>query len=235
MAVGLACIFGFDFPANFRYPYIAESVTEFWRRWHMSLSRWFRDYLYIPLGGNRVSPVRTYVNLTTVFLLCGLWHGAALTFVFWGIYHGVFLAIERAFLGDRLTRLPRILRHLYLIVVILLGWVLFRSPSLHYAKGYLWAMLGLSHGNPQLYPVSLYLDAHSLTALLVGILGSTPIWLWLRRSSGIPYDEPEMLSVPVFHRRLGQLCLFAGLTTSLFLALLSVAGGTYDPFIYFRF
>lgn len=110
MAIGIACIFGFDFPANFNYPYIADSVTDFWRRWHISLSRWFRDYLYIPLGGNRVSPARTYTNLVTVFFLCGLWHGAAWTFVAWGVFHGAFLVAERAFLGKWLLAAPRWLR-----------------------------------------------------------------------------------------------------------------------------
>ena len=123
-------MFGFRFPENFRWPYAAEDVQEFWRRWHMSLSTWFRDYLYVPLGGSRVSPARTYVNLVIVFFLCGLWHGASWTFVIWGLYHGTFLVMERLGLADRLMRLWRPLRHLYLLIVVMVGWVLFRADTL---------------------------------------------------------------------------------------------------------
>src|SRR5262249_4068386 len=111
MAIGLARMFGFQFLENFNYPYVSQSVTEFWRRWHISLSSWYRDYLYIPLGGNRCSPARVYFNLVTVFLLCGLWHGARWTFLFWGLFHGVFLVVERLGLGRRLQALPRSLQH----------------------------------------------------------------------------------------------------------------------------
>src|SRR6185503_489514 len=109
MAIGLGRMFGFRFLENFDYPYVASSITEFWRRWHISLSRWFRDYLYVPLGGNRRGRTRTYVNLVVVFFLCGVWHGAAWTFVVWGLFHGLFLVVERAGLGDRLERAPRVI------------------------------------------------------------------------------------------------------------------------------
>src|SRR5262249_35701539 len=125
MAIGLGKMFGFHFLENFNYPYIAGSLTEFWRRWHISLSRWFRDYLYIPLGGNRGTPLRTYVNLVMVFLLCGLWHGASWTFVLWGGFHGSWLVIERLGFTKALTAVPRLVAHAYTLLVVMLGWVIF--------------------------------------------------------------------------------------------------------------
>ena len=127
MAIGLGRMFGFRFPENFRWPYAAQTVQEFWRRWHISLSAWFRDYLYVPLGGNRLSIARTYVNLVVVFFLCGLWHGASWTFVVWGLLHGAFLALERVGLATAVKRLPRVLRHGYLLGTVMIGWVFFRA------------------------------------------------------------------------------------------------------------
>src|SRR3954452_11314087 len=129
MAIGLGLMIGIYFPLNFNYPYMAQSITEFWRRWHITLSTWFRDYLYIPLGGNRAGPVRTYANLMAVFLLCGLWHGASWTFVVWGLYHGLFLVIERIGLGAALQRVGREYRHLYVLLVVTVGWVFFRAET----------------------------------------------------------------------------------------------------------
>src|SRR5262245_5148881 len=139
MAIGLGRMFGFRFPENFRWPYVAASVQEFWRRWHISLSTWFRDYLYIPLGGNRVSPARRYRNLVTVFFLCGLWHGASWNFVIWGLWHGTFLVIERvASSGERRGR--PFLSHVYTLVVVMIGWVFFRADTLSHAVAFLGAM-----------------------------------------------------------------------------------------------
>lgn len=129
MAVGLGRMFGFQFLENFNYPYASRSVTEFWRRWHISLSTWFRDYLYVPLGGNRCGRAKTYRNLMIVFLLCGLWHGAEWTFVAWGVYHGVFLIVERIGLLRLVERLPPPLRHLYALAVVIFGWALFRAET----------------------------------------------------------------------------------------------------------
>jgi D-alanyl-lipoteichoic acid acyltransferase DltB (MBOAT superfamily) len=130
MAIGLGWMTGFQLPKNFDYPYVSKSITEFWRRWHMSLSCWFRDYLYVPLGGNREGRARTYRNLLIVFLLCGLWHGAAWTFVAWGAFHGAWLIIERVGWGRVLERLPAPARHVYTMLLVLVGWVLFRAESL---------------------------------------------------------------------------------------------------------
>lgn len=133
MAIGLGKLMGFDFPENFNFPYISRSITEFWRRWHITLSNWMRDYLYIPLGGNRLGPGRTYIHLWLVFLLSGLWHGAAWTFVCWGAYHGFFLVLERLFLRSRPKLVGRFAGMLYSFLVVLMGWVLFRAESLEMA------------------------------------------------------------------------------------------------------
>ena len=137
MAIGLGRMFGFHFPENFRWPYVADTVQEFWRRWHISLSSWFRDYLYVPLGGNRVSPARMYANLVTVFFLCGLWHGASWNFVIWGLFHGSFLVVERLGLAAAIRRLWRPLRHVYLLLVVMIGWVFFRADTLPSAVAFL--------------------------------------------------------------------------------------------------
>ena len=142
MAIGLGRMFGFRIPENFNYPYVAASITEFWRRWHISLSTWFRDYLYIPLGGNRRGVGRTYLNLIVVFLLCGLWHGASWTFVVWGLFHGGFLILERLGLGRALRSASAPVAHGYCLLTVTVGWVFFRAETLTHAVGYLSAMVG---------------------------------------------------------------------------------------------
>ena len=142
----MGVVFGFALPRNFRMPYASRSITEFWRRWHISLSTWFRDYLYIPLGGNRHGTARTYRNLVIVFLLCGLWHGAGWTFVFWGLWHGTFLVLERTGLGRILASAPAPLAWAYAMIVVVFGWVLFRAPDLPHAVAIWRGMLALNHG-----------------------------------------------------------------------------------------
>src|SRR5574344_3075228 len=144
MAIGLAAMAGFRFSENFNAPYQSTSIKEFWRRWHISLSSWLRDYVYIPLGGSRVSTYRIYLNLVMVFFLCGLWHGANMTFVVWGLYNGLFLVLERLFLGDILAKVPRFLGHIYAILIVLIGWVFFRAETLPHAIEYLSVMFGVS-------------------------------------------------------------------------------------------
>src|SRR5215470_330359 len=175
MAIGLGYMFGFRILENFNYPYISQSLTEFWRRWHISLSNWFRDYLYIPLGGNRVAPWRVYLNLVIVFFLCGLWHGAAWNFVVWGLFHGLFLVIERMGLARRMTGWHAPFRHLYVILIILVSWVLFRAASLPQAWSFLAAMAGLSKASGLEQPIALYADTQTLLALAIGLVGSTPV------------------------------------------------------------
>lgn len=146
MARGLGSMFGFEIPVNFRYPYAAQSIKEFWRRWHITLSQWFRDYVYIPLGGSRCGKVRTFVNLFIVWALTGLWHGAAWNYVLWGLYYFVLLAAERLIGEARLTRVPRVLRHILTMILVMLGWVLFAIEDFGVLRAYLHAMFSLSGG-----------------------------------------------------------------------------------------
>ncbi|WP_394832605.1 MBOAT family protein [Pendulispora rubella] len=225
MAVGLAALFGFRFPENFDYPYVSASLTEFWRRWHISLSRWFRDYLYIPLGGNRGSPLRTYANLATVFFLCGLWHGASWTFVVWGIYHGVFLVVERAGLGKVLAKWPRMLQHAYALLAIMMGWVLFRADTLRHASVYFRALAGLG---PRVdYNGTIYLDSERALAILVGVVASAAC-LPAVRSAIVRRADAASAGIASTVRVAGFGLVFVGCAIKL-------SANTYNPFIYFRF
>jgi alginate O-acetyltransferase complex protein AlgI len=229
MALGLGKMFGFHFPENFNYPYISRSITEFWRRWHISLSTWFRDYLYIPMGGNRVSPARNYFNLVTVFFLCGLWHGASWTFVVWGLYHGLFLVVERLPFARRFENLPRFFSHVYALAVVIVGWVLFRADTLSHAFGYLQAMIGLQSTNQPAYTVlALHLNPAVGLALIAGIVGSTPWATTLgARLDSMPLHPALRIGVENLVNVALLLVFFAALT--------QLAAGTYNPFIYFRF
>tara|TARA_R110002072_G_scaffold68753_5_gene167057 strand:+ start:456 stop:1889 length:1434 start_codon:yes stop_codon:yes gene_type:complete len=228
MAIGLGRMFGFRFLENFNYPYIAQSLQDFWRRWHISLSGWFRDYLYISLGGNRINPFRTYLNLFIVFFLCGLWHGASWNFVIWGLVHGGFLVIERAGLGRLLRRTSRPFRHLYTLVVVCVAWVFFRAEELSYAWEYLGNMFAVSTGNPIDGKFALLaFQPDVILAFIGGIFLATPVYPWLFRRVILPVQETSVgLHV------LSQVVLIFGLTALIFLA---VASTTYNPFIYFRF
>jgi alginate O-acetyltransferase complex protein AlgI len=227
MAVGLGRMLGFRLPENFDYPYVAKSVREFWRRWHMTLSRWFRDYLYIPLGGSRRGGAATLRNLLLVFLLCGLWHGAAWNFVVWGLWHGLFLVLERLLdrgpgLGPRRAA-SAWLGHLYTLGVVMTGWVLFRADTLAYALEFLRVMVFGSDLDPVLHPLVHLLDPKLLTLVSLGALGSTPAMAdlvsgWQRRS-------PASLG-------LARTAATAGL---LLASAMSLSAGTHNPFIYFRF
>jgi alginate O-acetyltransferase complex protein AlgI len=225
MAIGLGRIFGFRFPENFDHPYAARSITEFWRRWHMTLSRWFRDYLYIPLGGNRKGPLRTYVNLGIVFLATGFWHGAAWTFVFWGLWHGLFLILERAFLGKVLARAPQIVSRLYLLAVVLLGWVPFRADGFGQTLDFYAAMLtGARGAEAGLHPLARYADGYIFAVMLLGAAFSVPLLQALtgRARRALPPAGFGALRVAVLW------ALFAA-------ALVLVGAASYSPFIYFRF
>ena len=178
MAIGLGAILGFECPRNFNAPYRAKSITDFWQRWHISLSSWFRDYLYIPLGGNRKGVVRSYFNLVVVFLLCGLWHGANWTFIVWGAYHGVFLVLER-FLGKRTVYsfLPRPLQIITTFAIITVGWVFFRSPNMAHAWRLLEIMFTRSEpqGGSILLSAILYTREHLLTIAICSLLAFQPV------------------------------------------------------------
>lgn len=228
MALGLMRVFGFRILENFNYPYIAQSVREFWRRWHISLSNWFRDYLYIPLGGNQAGQGRAYFNLALVFFLCGLWHGASWPFVIWGLWHGLFLVAERVGL-DRLLQHVGPLRHVYTLLAVMGGWVLFRCETLSHAIGYYAALLGQGQGDPARQPLMLYLDPLVATTLLVAVVGSMPV---ARRVAA----WCEQLSA---RSRFGSAAVLSADVAWTFGCLLAacawLAAGTYNPFIYFRF
>jgi alginate O-acetyltransferase complex protein AlgI len=219
MAIGLARMLGFRFPENFNYPYISQTVAEFWRRWHISLSTWLRDYLFFPLGTR--SRGKLYRNALMVFLLCGLWHGAAWHFVAWGLVHGVFRVFERSKFGSFLAVAPAPVRHVYTLLVIMLGWVLFRAETMASAGSYLAALLGMGNAplaDPQ---ISRYLPLDVLLAMAVGMVASTPLgvslprWKWL-----LP---------------LAPAAEFAALAGVFITAVAVASAGTYNPFIYFRF
>ena len=229
MAIGLGRMFGFHFPENFNYPYIARSVQEFWRRWHMSLSAWFRDYVYIPLGGNRTSTGRLYFNLVLVFFLCGLWHGANWTFVIWGLYHGLFLVIERVGVAKQLEAISRPVRHVYLLIVVMIGWVFFRAETLAAAVSMLRSMAGLGGGLPTAYSPGWYLTPEVVVALAAGIAGSTPIVPLLSRWQDTTPDAGRGRAIA------WDLLATATLAIVLVGSIAQAAAGTYNPFIYFRF
>jgi alginate O-acetyltransferase complex protein AlgI len=233
MAVGLGKMFGFKFMENFQFPYTAQSIRDFWRRWHISLSTWFRDYLYIPLGGNRVSVARNHINLVTVFFLCGLWHGASWTFVAWGLYHGIFLVLERTKWGTMLEVLPRPLRHAYAVFVVMMGWVLFRSDTFAGSGDYFAALFGAGHVI-QAQPLHRYAGNEVICALCLGIAFSMPLWQAIK-DSGAWIAQLLPGTAQKICIGLGQVAEIVLIVALLLISSAWLAGGTYNPFIYFRF
>lgn len=227
MAIGIGHMLGFSYPPNFQRPYSALSVTEFWRRWHISLSSWFRDYLYIPLGGNRCGPLRTYLNLGLVFLLCGLWHGAAWTFVIWGAWHGALLIIERLGLGAWLARAPALLAQAYTLLMVMLGWVFFRADSVPHALSFLRTLAGLQAPVADPHAWQIDFTPSSAAALAIGILIATVRWA---PSAAL---APQRVGAALGRWRLPLQS--AALALALLLCVMRMAAGTYNPFIYFRF
>lgn len=233
MAIGLGHMLGFKFRENFQWPYIAQSIREFWRRWHISLSSWFRDYLYIPLGGNRYGNVRTGFNLVIVFFLCGLWHGASWTFVVWGLYHGAFLVLERTRFGTWMDAMPKAVRHAYVLLAVMVGWVFFRAETFGQASAYLQAMAGFADGVPTLRPLGFYFRADFILAVLIGTVVATPMLpaldAWRKRM--LAKATPAAVAGD------GALSL-AGLAGYVFvfaLCAIQLSSGALNPFIYFRF
>ncbi|MEK4464208.1 MBOAT family O-acyltransferase [Paenibacillus sp. FSL H8-0315] len=215
MAIGLGLMFGFRFNENFNKPYISQSITDFWRRWHISLSSWFRDYVYIPLGGNRRGLSVQVRNILIVWLLTGIWHGASWNFLLWGLYFGVILIFEKWWGLTLLSRLPRWTRHLYAVVLILIGWVLFAFEELPLVIGYLQAMLGFN-GQPLWNNTTLYFTYTNAILLVVLTFASTPVKLSKRMDSR---------SVPAL--------VWYGVL--LFLSVAYLVDATFNPFLYFRF
>ncbi len=234
MAIGLGSMLGFHFPENFNFPYIAQSVKTFWNRWHISLSTWFRDYVYIPLGGNRGSSARMYFNLVSVFLLCGAWHGAKWTFILWGVYQGAFLVIERQRFLAWIGRVWRPVRHVYTIMVWLVGMVLFRADSIDVAWIHLQRMVGLGDWSESWHAVEMYLTNDILLLIPVAVLCAMP----LHKRIGPWYERrvAQLASGP--RAAVESVTSFAevgSLLVVLFLCASYMASGTHNPFIYFQF
>jgi alginate O-acetyltransferase complex protein AlgI len=224
MAIGLGKFLGFSFPENFRYPYIAKSLTEFWRRWHITLGTWFRDYVYIPLGGNRVSKGRWLWNLFVVWMLTGLWHGASWNFVLWGLWYGLFLCLEKLWLGRYLKKLPVLFQHFYVLLFVVLGFVIFDASSLSQIGANFQGLFGFASA-PLTSTESLYLINSYRFLLLFGVIGCTPLpKLLLQKMQGISAGKTFLaIAEPIF------------LTALLFICTAYLISGSYNPFLYFRF
>lgn len=231
MAIGLGRMTGFHFLENFNYPYIAKSVREFWQRWHMSLSYWFRDYLYISLGGNRISKSRTYLNLFIVFLATGLWHGASWNFVVWGLFHGLFIIVEHAGFGKVLKKAPAYLSHPYTLLIWIVSMVFFRSPDLSSSFDFLNKMFTFQTGNAAIaaYYQNFYLDFETYVLLIIAVLLSMPTYAFV---------ELKLEALTKNNSTYSFLLQGLKLTFIAYLFVSSVsyiAAGSYNPFIYFRF
>ncbi len=215
MAIGLGRMLGFRFPENFNYPYIAKSVSDFWRRWHMTLTGWFREYVYIPLGGNRVSKPRFYLNILIVWFLTGFWHGAGWNFILWGLFFAVLMIIERSFLLKYLEKLPSFISRFYLLFVVTISWVLFAHDSLEQAISYLKVMFGIGT-NSFINTPSLYAITNFYVLIIIGIVFATPLMNNLKA-------------------RLNEWVVFAFYVVTLFLSTAYLVDATFNPFLYFRF
>lgn len=215
MAIGLAKIFGMDFDENFNYPYISKSITEFWRRWHITLGSWFRDYIYIPLGGNKKGIIKQIRNILIVWFLTGAWHGASWNFILWGLYFGIILIFEKIIILKILNKLPRFLGHIYTIVLILISWSIFAFEDLNKVINYIKALFGNNiYNNEAIYYLKNY-----IFIIIVGIICSTPLWKKFNKNDSKFFE---------FVKSLGYLTIFILSTASL-------VSDTFNPFLYFRF
>ena len=222
MAIGLANMFGFSFMENFNYPYISKSITEFWRRWHISLSTWFKEYVYIPLGGNRKGIFRTYINLLIVFFLTGIWHGASLNFIIWGLWHGLFMVIERLIKNkDWYKKIPNYFKTAFTLLIVSLGWILFRSNSLSQAIKYFAIMFGLEHYDFITFDYRYYLTHKIIVWIILGTIFSTPFI-----SNTLKKYENNKSFELIKTIIIGILFI----TSIIF-----IVNSTYSPFIYFQF
>ncbi len=230
MAIGLGKMFGFEFRENFDYPFISRSVTEFWQRWHISLSSWFRDYVYLPLGGNRKGTARTYFNLIAIFALCGLWHGAGWNFLVFGLFQGLFLVAERLFFRERVPERGG-WRHVYVLLVFVVTWAIFRSPDMRSATEYIGALFGATPLTDPARPIDMYLNPLVATMIVVGVVGSTP-WiaaLRRRREALEAADERRAFTTAI------ELASTLALLAVFGLSMIQITAATYSPFVYFRF
>ena len=226
MAIGLGGMFGFTFQENFRYPYGAKGIQDFWRKWHISLSTWFRDYLYIPLGGNRRGRLRTCGNLMLVFFLTGLWHGASYTFVVWGLYHGMLLTLERLGILRVIKGKGSFLTHIYTVFAVMVGFVIFRAESLSQAWQYLGSMFNLNSLSEGASQALLYMNPYLLFTFCVAIVASTPVLPTVKQRFEIFSEAGKGVVRGISYA--GSLLLFL-------CCVMAVASNAYSPFIYFRF
>jgi len=225
MAIGLGKIFGFDYPENFNYPYISKSITEFWKRWHISLTTFFREYLYIPLGGNRKHHV---INLLIVWTLTGLWHGAAWNFILWGLYYYLIIVLERLFLGDFLERCPKVLQHIYTMFLVIIGWGFFYFDDMERLKSFFWIMFGIN-GNPFANITDKSVFINHILFFAVAIIAATPVSKIIRK---------YFTKLSAKSQTMGFVCDAVLVLTGVFLLFVNTAalvGSTYNPFLYFRF
>jgi alginate O-acetyltransferase complex protein AlgI len=226
MAIGLGRMFGFQLQENFNYPYIATSIQDFWRRWHISLSTWFKDYLYIPLGGNQKGTMRTYFNLLLVFILCGFWHGASWNFLIWGLLHGAFLIIERLGLAKILQKLPRFFSRIYTLLVLMVTWVFFKIENLSDAVLFLKKMFYINHESINLYSYHYFMSNYSIIALVAAFILATPI-----AKKYVTYYPDQFFKGTLIAVNIRATFII----TLFFLSLIIISAATYNPFIYFRF
>lgn len=222
MAIGLMAIFGFEIPENFDHPYESKSITEFWRRWHISLGSWFKEYVYIPLGGSKKGMGRTFFNIFVVWFLTGLWHGASVNFVLWGLYFCFFLIMEKTWLLKALQKLPRVVSHIYALLVIYFGWLLFAWEDIHGHRVYLKAMAGIGSGG-LISRESLYLLVSNVGLLFIMVVGCTSL--------------PKRLVTKCMKKDgiVTSLCMSIYVAGILLLSIAYLVNGTYNPFLYFRF
>jgi len=226
MAIGLGACFGFHFPENFNYPYISRSITEFWRRWHMTLSSWFREYVYIPLGGNRKGLKRQLVNILIVWTLTGIWHGAGWNFLLWGMWFALWLILEKLFLKKVLGVLPGIVGNLYTMFLVILGWVFFSIESGSRAVSYLKVMLGMGQAG-WIQASALFDGMENLVIFGIAIIGSTPIFAWIGRRMEASANGFGIALYRVWDKVVLAVLLIASIAY--------IVDATYNPFLYFRF
>ena len=220
MAIGLGKMFGFEFLENFNYPYIATSITDFWRRWHISLSTWFRDYIYIPLGGNRVSKIKWFRNILVVWFLTGMWHGAAWNFIIWGLYFGILLILEKVFLGKYLEKLPKFISRIYVLVIVMISFIIFNGEGVANIFQNIGGLFGITSSS-LVSAESIYYFKSYFIVLIVAIIGATPFMKNLANNEKL--HKVINILEPIF------LVILLVVSTSY------IIDSSFNPFLYFRF
>lgn len=226
MAIGLGRIFGFKFLENFNFPYISKSITEFWRRWHISLSTWFKDYIYIPLGGNRKGIKRQIINMLIVWLLTGFWHGAEWNFILWGLYYFIFLVLEKFILKKPLEKAPNILKHIYALIIIYFGWIIFRCDSINLLKNYFNALFSFNITTMSINELLVYLESYYIYFILA-IIFSYPVYYKLTDKIKNIKNKKLKLTLDILH--------YLSIIIIFIITIMFLAYSSYNPFIYFRF